>query len=70
MCRPEELGLLFTKYEQNYAGVIDTVVVSTMKNEAVKYSLDSFRLNRSTVEEGLKQALARRLSGVPCVCLV
>ena len=63
MRRPDELGLLFTNYEHNYESVIETVVISTVKNEAVKFSLDNFRLNRSMVEQKFKQALAYRLSG-------
>ena len=55
--------MLFTNFERSYESVIETVVISTMKNEAVKYSLDNFRLNRSMVEQNFRQALAHRLSG-------
>nr|KAG5713895.1 hypothetical protein BaRGS_024522 [Batillaria attramentaria] len=57
----DQLGLLHRDYEHNYFDVVKSMVVSTLKNEAGKFSLDNFRLNRSLVEQELKEALSYRL---------
>ncbi|KAK7113030.1 hypothetical protein V1264_012393 [Littorina saxatilis] len=64
--KPEELGALFTNYERKYEDVVDAVIRSTVKNEAGKYSLDNFRLNRSVVEQDFRRSIAFRLAGNCC----
>lgn len=64
--KPEELGQLFTNYERKYEPVVEAMIRSTVQNTAIIFNLDSFRLNRSHVEQTLRQAVALKLSGNCC----
>lgn len=63
LCRPEELGDLYRDFEDNYRDTVKAITTSTIKNEAVKFSLDEYRLNRSFVEERFKSVIFDRLGG-------
>ena len=61
--RPTQLGKLFTAYEKNYDSVITSILESTVKNTAIRFSLDVYRMNRSFVEEEFRKVIALKLSG-------
>ncbi|PVD38516.1 hypothetical protein C0Q70_01131 [Pomacea canaliculata] len=64
--KPEELGDLYRDFEDNYRDTVKAITTSTIKNEAVKFSLDEYRLNRSFVEERFKSVIFDRLGGNCC----
>lgn len=64
--KPSQLGMLHRDYEKKYHNVVEMMVISTIKNEGSKFSLDHYRLSRLDVEEDFRQALAYKLGGDCC----
>lgn len=63
--RPEELGELYRKYAEKYAGVVRHVIDSEVRNQAVHLPLIQYRRDRAYVQQYLHRHLAERLQGKP-----
>ncbi|CAH1788979.1 unnamed protein product [Owenia fusiformis] len=64
--RPGEFGSLYQKLKLDYPQLFQTIAYSEIKNEAVKYSLTEYRLNRSMIEQAFHKVMRNRLSGDCC----
>lgn len=64
LSRAEELGDLHKNYDETYEAVVRRVIESEVKNAAVHFSLDDYRLHRATVEQHIYRQLASRLEGI------
>ena len=54
---------MYKKYNIQYQQVMETLIESTVKNTAVEFTTDEFRLNRSLVESKFEKSLRYILSG-------
>ncbi|XP_070186636.1 uncharacterized protein [Littorina saxatilis] len=64
--KPEELGELYRKYAEKYAGVVRHVIDSEVRNQAVHLPLIQYRRDRAYVQQYLHRHLAERLQGNCC----
>lgn len=64
--RENEIGVLHSKFGMDYDSVIRSVIESEVKNAAVPYSVDQFRLQRSVLEKYFHRKLKYRLEGDCC----
>ncbi|KAL5005783.1 hypothetical protein ScPMuIL_016941 [Solemya velum] len=64
--KPDELGVLHSKFETDYNPVLVKIIESTVKNEAAQFSVDNYRLNRTYLEQFFFRAVHRVLGGNCC----
>ncbi|XP_048764693.2 uncharacterized protein LOC125672540 [Ostrea edulis] len=64
--KKKELGLLHREFGSNYDEVIRSVIESEIKNLAVPFSVDQYRLQRSMLEKYFHEKLKGRLGGDCC----
>lgn len=64
--REKEVGVLHSEFGMDYDSVIRSVIESEVKNAAVTYSVDQFRLQRSVLEKYFHRRLKNRLEGDCC----
>ncbi|XP_065941887.1 uncharacterized protein [Magallana gigas] len=64
--REKEVGVLHSEFGMDYDSVIRSVIESEIKNAAVPYSVDQFRLQRSVLEKYFHRKLKYRLEGDCC----
>lgn len=62
--REKEVGVLHSEFGMDYDSVIRSVIESEIKNAAVPYSVDQFRLQRSFLEKYFHRKLKYRLEGI------
>lgn len=62
--REKEVGVLHSEFGMDYDSVIRSVIESEIKNAAVPYSVDQFRLQRSVLEKYFHRKLKYRLEGI------
>lgn len=62
--REKEVGVLHSEFGMDYDSVIRSVIESEVKNAAVTYSVDQFRLQRSVLEKYFHRRLKNRLEGI------
>jgi hypothetical protein len=61
--RKKELGLLHAEFGLGYDEVIRSVIESEIKNLAVPFTVDQFRLQRPQLETYFHEKLRGRLGG-------
>lgn len=61
--RPEEVAILHDEFDVYYEPVFRKIAISTIKNTAIQYTLDDYRLKRATVEKEFHQVIKKRLGG-------
>ncbi|XP_070569987.1 uncharacterized protein [Ptychodera flava] len=64
--KPDELGLLFEKYDDDFEPVIESVANAAVKNAATEFSIDEFIQERRKTEESLHRAVRLKLGGNCC----
>ena len=64
--RPEDLRLLHDAYDVRYEPIIIATAGAAIKGAATRFSIDEFRLNRSVVAKGLRNAVSKALDGGCC----
>ncbi|RUS84307.1 hypothetical protein EGW08_007951 [Elysia chlorotica] len=62
----DEVPRLFQKYHHGYYKVINSLVESAVKNVAVKFTLEQYRLHRQKVEADILTSIRQTLSGDCC----
>ncbi|XP_078334759.1 uncharacterized protein LOC111128784 isoform X2 [Crassostrea virginica] len=62
----KEIGVLHSKFGMEFDSVIGSVIESEIKNSAVPFKVDQFRLQRSMLEKYFHQKLKDRLEGNCC----
>lgn len=62
--REKEVGVLHSEFGMDYDSVIRSVIESEVKNAAVPYGVDQFRLQRSVLEKYFHRRLKNRLEGI------
>ena len=64
--RYEDLGTLHEIYGEQYQPIIRSSALAALKGAAAKFSINDYRLKRSTVAKGLSDAIALAISGKCC----
>ncbi|XP_005096860.1 uncharacterized protein LOC101857183 isoform X2 [Aplysia californica] len=64
--KPTEIVVLYKRYNLQYPEVMKQLIQSTVKNTAVNFSLDKYRLRRHHVEAELESRVRYVLSGDCC----
>lgn len=58
---PETLGKLYNKIGTNYDKLLESLAISAIKNEAVKWSSDDYLKNRRKIEKSMLKSLHSKL---------